>query len=166
MSQVQTTDYSNRQIDLEIMQTIVKPASITMLALSLTQYPVKAVTGMQKLAQRFAVTFLTQLGDVHFDQTFGTEFWSNLVHGSGQNTGQLRVVLTLASSEAAALISNDDVDAVYGIVPADEQLANATLLDFNVDTATGTLYLQIGLTSKAGDSYVYVVPLPLTGSGT
>ena len=159
-----TTDYSNRQIDLEIMQTIVKPTSITLLALSLTQYPIKVVTGMQKMAQRFAIVFLTQLGEVHFDQAFGTNFWYNLVHGSAQNTGQLQVAITLANTDAVSIMQNDDISTVYGTVPEDEQIASATLLNFTVDTSTGTLYLQTSLTNQAGDSYVYVLPLSLSGS--
>ena len=162
-----TTDYSNRQIDLEIMQTVVKPDDIIMLSLSLTKQCVKAITGMQKLAQRFAVTFLTQLGDVEFDQTFGTEFWTTLVQGSAQNAGQLQVAITLAISEAVGIMNNDDAnDTVYGAVPADEQLADASLIDFNVDTTTGTIYLQIELTNVAGASYVYVLPLALSGSAS
>ena len=159
-----TTDYSNRQLDLEIMQTVIRPVDSVLLSLSLTKQPIKVITGMQKLAQRFALTFLTQLADVHFDQTFGTDFWAALVQGAAQNTGQLQVAITLASTEAVAIMNNDDVDVIYGAIPADEQLVSANLLDFTVDTSSGTIYLQIELINQAGDSYVYVLPMSLSGS--
>lgn len=165
MTRAYTTDYSGRQIDLEIMQTIIKPVDSVMLSFSLTKQPTKSITGMQKLAQRFALTFLTRLGDVKFDLTFGTEFWVDLIQGSAQNAGQLQVTVTLAISDAMSSMLDDDAhDDIYGPIPADEQLADANILDCTVDTTSATIYLRIELTNQAGDTYVYVLPLALSGS--
>jgi hypothetical protein len=153
-----TADYSDRQIDLELMQSISNPVGVTALDLSFTVQATRAITGMQKLAQRYTVLLLTQLTDVYFSPEQGTTFWQDMLRGAAQNSGQVTMAFNFASIDAVTQMQVDDGNDVYGDIPDDERIQSATLLDFNVNVATATLYLSVLLRSRAGTTYTYVLP--------
>jgi hypothetical protein len=153
-----TTDYSDRQIDVELMQTVSRPSGVTPLDLAFTTTDTRAVTGMQKMAQRYTVLLLTQLADVHFAQDQGTDFWRDMLRGAAQNRGQVTMAFNFSSIDAVAQMQADDGLAIYGTIPDDERIVSATLTDFDMNIATATLYLRVLLTSRAGDTYTYVLP--------
>ena len=160
-----TTDYSGRQVDVEFMQTVTKPASLIPLHLSWQSSPPKIVTGLQKMVQRYTVCLLTRLGDVLFDQTFGTTFWSDILRGAAQNSGQIQAAMAFANADVLTQMRSEDADTTtYGAIPEDERLAAAQLIGFTVDSNTGTFQLQIQLTSVQGDSYTYILPVTVARS--
>ena len=153
-----TSDYSDRQIDVELMQTIRQPTGVTALQLSFTSEASRVVTGMQKLAQRYTVLLLTQLGDVHFAQDQGTSFWADMLRGAAQNAGQVTMAFNFASIDAVSQMQVEDGDDRFGEIPDDERIRSATLSDFSVDVVNATLHLEVLLTNRAGDTYTYVLP--------
>lgn len=156
----------HRQFDIEFLQTIDRPDTAPQL-LTRTVASVgvhRAVTGIQKLVQRYVLVLITSLGSVRFDSKFGTDFWRDIYRGAAQNRGRLRAAFAFASLRAARLIREDDRLEVYGELQPDETLATARLVDFNMDTTTGTLYLSVAIESAAGDSYEYAVPVAMPGS--
>ena len=159
-----TTNYSNRQTDIEVLQTILKPTGNTALNFSITSSPVKAVTGMQKLVQRYTILLLTQLGTVKFATDQGTTFMADLMRGAAQNSGQVTAVVAFANLSVVQELAVEDANTdEFGSIPDDERLVSATLSDFTVNKATGVLSLIIKLVNAAGDSYTYVLPVTAIG---
>lgn len=159
MQRPTTTNYSERQVDIEWMQSVVKPKTApTQLGLSFTS-GTKIVTGMQKMAQRFTSIFFTMAGDVNFDQDHGTDFLVDVMRGAAQNIGQVAVAVNQAIVDVLEQMQSDDLDTTYGDQPDDERIVNASLLDYRIDRATGTLFVRIELTNALGAAYTYVLPV-------
>jgi hypothetical protein len=154
-----TVDYSGRQVDIELLQSIAQPVELQQVSVSsVTQTP-KIVTGIQKLVQRYASLILQVLGTTHFDQENGSELLRMLMAGVIQNRGRLQNAFAISNNQVVRQLRKDDIQTeIYGTLPEDEQLANAQLLDYDIDFPTATIYLRIRLTSQAGDSLVFIVP--------
>jgi len=154
-----TTDYSGRQVDLELLQSIAKPVAIEQVTLSSMTKPAKIVAGLQKLAQRYAALLLSVIGDTHFDSANGSELMKQLLGGRIQDTGRLQNIFGLSNMQVIRQLRSDDAQvAVFGTQPTDEQIANAVLLDARVDFPTSTVYLRIRIDTVAGTSMTFVVP--------
>lgn len=167
MNRPYTADYGGRQVDLEWLQSILQPRSTPQRLYMQFAPNTKIVAGMQKMAQRFTNTFLTAAGDVKFDPDFGTPFWSDLFRGVAQNMGRVVRAITQAMLFTLDIMQAEDVQtAVYGELPLDEQIADATLESYSVDRNSGTLLFEIALVNKQGDSYVYTLPVQAVRSGT
>lgn len=155
-----TSNYSGRLTDVEVLQTITAPRGLTALHTSLTTTPVKMITGMQKMAQRFTILLLTRLGDIHFDQDAGTTFIVDMFRGASQSSGSVGSAFAFASTDVLQQMRQADRDVeLYGPIPADEQIVNATLESFDVDYSTATLRLRISLENLEGSAYTYVMPV-------
>jgi hypothetical protein len=154
-----TTDYTNRQVDIELLQSIAQPVNLQQVSISsVTQAP-KAVTGIQKLVQRYASALLAYFGTVHFDPNYGTNLIATILGGGIQNVAQLQAAFASASSLAITALRSDDrrVD-VFGSIPDDENISSAQLLDQQVVYETATVNLKVLITTLAGDSVTFVVP--------
>jgi len=155
-----TVDYANRQVDVELLQSVSEPSELIRVYLSLSGDAPKITTGIQKLVHRYALLFLTTVNEVHFDTVQGTTFLRNVVAGTVQNRGQLQNAFADANSSVLAQMIADDGDTdTYGAIAADEAIVSATLLDFDVDFAMSVVYLRVHLVSQAGDSLTFVVPV-------
>lgn len=148
-----TTSYVNRSIDLEMLQTITDPNGVKRVTVSLAKSTPKVVTGIQKLAQRYANLFLTILGDIQFAQDIGTDFIRAVVSGVVTNYGRFFETFAIANSRTIAELQRQ-TDGL----PDDEIIDTAELLDFNVSVSTGLVMLKIQITSLAGDTVAYVLP--------
>lgn len=153
------SNYQGRQVDIEMLQSIAKPVVMQQVSISsVTQSP-KAVTGLEKLAQRYTVALLSYYGTVNFDPTFGTTLLQQILGGQVQNLAALQGLFASASSAAIAQMRIDDNNIdTFGTQPTDEQIVSATLLDQNIDYGTATVSLRVLLTTAAGDSIEFVVP--------
>ena len=155
-----TTDYTGRQIDLELLQSIQLPsfAAQRVQVANVTQTP-KVVAGVEKAVQRYTQMLLTTVGDVHFNPLEGGYLVPTLFQGLVQDQGQLAHLFCVASSSAMQAINRDDQDATFGPIPDDELLQNAALTDMQFDYPSQTVSLTILLTTAAGESYNFVVPI-------
>jgi hypothetical protein len=153
-----TLDYKNRLVDIELLQSIARPTELQRVNLSVVTQQPKLVTGIQKLAQRYTSILLTAIGSVKFDVRHGSELIKDVTAGIGSK-GQLSAVFGLANDDTITQMRLDDNNPdVYGTLPDDERLINATLLDADIDVETSTAYLKIQLNTAAGDSLVFIVP--------
>ena len=154
-----TLDYSGRQVDIELLQSITKPVELQRVTISSVNQTPKLVTGIQKLVQRYASLLLTSVGTVQFDQTAGTVFMPNVAHGLIQTRGRLQQVFASSNLAVIQQLRLDDEDTdTYGAVPEDEQIASARLLDFDIDFVASTIYLRILITTVAGSDIEFIVP--------
>lgn len=155
-----TTDYTNRQVDIELLQSISQPVDLQKVSISsVTQAP-KAVTGIEKLVQRYTSALLAYFGTVHFDPTYGTNLLTTILAGGVQNIAQLQGAFASANSQAiSALRSDDRKTDTFGSVPDDESIVSAKLLDQSIDYNTATVNLKVLITTVAGDNITFVVPV-------
>jgi len=152
-------DYSGRQVDIELLQSIARPVELQQVTVSSVTQMAKIVTGIQKLVQRYASLILQIIETTHFDQENGSELVRMLMAGVIQNRGRLQNAFAISNNQVVRQLRKDDAqEEVYGTMPEDEQLDNAQLLDYDIDFARSTVYLRIRITSRAGDSLEFIVP--------
>lgn len=110
-------------------------------------------TGIQKVAQEFLTLFLTDRGSVKWDPDYGTSFMYNL------RTGQINDETTLQSAFEFAVIDiiNYLGDTLATATPDDEVLENAELVEW--DLRPGFLSIKVQITTTAGNSREYIVPI-------
>lgn len=157
---ITTTDYTGRQIDVELLQTVIQPVEVLRVSLSTIVTPAKMVTGIQKLVQRYALLLLTNIGDVNFAQDQGGDLLRMVLGGYVQDLGQLQFAFASANTAVVRMLSDDDLDTdAFGSVPADERISSAVLLDSRVDKATSTAFLRIQVVSQAGSDFTFVLPV-------
>lgn len=150
-----STDYTGRTVDLEALQTAAPPAASIRLAMTPVDGGVsRRITGVQKLAQRYAILFLTYLGSVRFMPNQGTEFVQAANGGLIQHRNSLVGYFITADN----LVRNQLAEEVLPDDPDDEVLASSELVDYDLDTGTATLMLRVNLVSAAGESYTFIIP--------
>ena len=92
------TNYSNRLVDLELLQTT-DGKTYTKVTLSLTNTP-KIVTGVQKLIQRYCVIFLS-IKDARFSEEIGTDMLLYTMSGALKTQEQVASAFAFAPSNPA-----------------------------------------------------------------
>jgi hypothetical protein len=124
-------------------------------------------TGIQKLAQRWLLEFLTESGSMPGLPRRGTNFMR------AARTGQFRVPINVRAQFASAnLVIRRNLRAEEtASTPDDERFADAELLNiailpgFDVNQASGTtaafLSLGVKITSRAGDSREIILPIEI-----
>ena len=154
-----TIDYAGRQVDLELLQSVAKPVPMQRLHLTSVGATPKVLTGLQKAVQRYTVLLLTNLGDLRFDPDVGGTLVTEIASGNLQNLGYLYHVFALSNANALRVLAKDDADEVYGPVPDDERVVSAAIINAAMDYTTGTVNLEVELTTAAGADYTYVIPV-------
>ena len=154
-----TTDYTGRQLDLELLQSVTTPTALQRVHLTSVGNEPKIVSGIEKAVQRYTVLLLTTVGDIRFDPGVGGVLVSKLAGGQIQNLGYLYHVFALANSSALKALAHDDGSEVFGSIPDDERITHAVLENAAMDYATGTASLTVVITTAAGSAFTYVVPV-------
>ena len=165
MSTPTTTSYQNRQVDLELLQSIATPsADAQQVTISNLNQTARAVTGIEKTIQRYAQLLLTTQGDIYFAKTLGGYLLASVMQGSVGDRGALTHLFCVVSANAVRIMSSDDTDtALYGSQPTDEQIVSAELISLDLSPATLTISLSVQITTAAGSSYTFVVPISTAG---
>ena len=159
-----TSDYTDRQIDIELLQSIAVPAGSQPVSLTTVQQPAKVVAGIEKVVQRYALLFLTTAGDVAYDLAQGAAFIKQLMRGNVQDRAALQTYFATSNDSVVQQMQSEDSQvSTYGSQPLDEQLESTALLDFSIDFATATVMLSVELTTKAGTSITFVLPATTIG---
>jgi hypothetical protein len=114
-------------------------------------------TGIQKLAQRWTLEFLTPIGSIPYKPNIGSYFMIAL------RTGQIRTDVDVvsffsgASSQVSGRLKTEDLDSDKD----DEKLDSADLLYFDI-TEDRTLVLSVQINSLAGTSREVILPISVT----
>jgi len=155
-----TDDYTGRTIDLESLQTVENIAGVTPLALTLRENGLsRHITGIQKLAQRYATLLLTQQSTVGYDALQGANFIGPATSGQIANSANLAHFFNVANFQVIRQLQQEDNNTKLGALPPDdERIRTAKLVDFEVNEFEGTLSIKVALTTLAGDNYIYVLP--------
>jgi len=159
-------DYAQRSYDYLALQNT-KPRGDNLLGLELfnSETSGKICVGVQKLAQRWLLEFLTETGSMPGAPNRGCDFMR------AARTGRFRTILNVQTIFASAnmsvrrnLLAEETPD-----MPADERFAGAALLNttvapsYAVDQRSGTsivyLNMRVKITSRAGDEYIAIFPI-------
>lgn len=147
-------DYQGRKYDVLAFrgqpQLVMAPVNSTLFD-SLSSGEICA--GVQKLAQRWLLEFLTATGSMPYLPTRGCSFISRLRSGQIQTTLDLETDFNFATVDIANNLRAEEDDTM----PDDERYKSATLLAATLLGDEASLTIQ--LTSLAGDTRKLILPL-------
>lgn len=153
-----TVDYTGRIIDLFIFADA-KLAGDQQIFLSLLgETGGKITTGIQKMAQTFAILFLTEKGSVLYYPDLGSDFVTNVRYGRIRDESDVQSLFALAAGD---VLRSMQLEAANASLPSDESLASVTLNSFKLDKEASLLSLFVKLLSAAGESRDIVLPVPV-----
>jgi len=156
-----TTNYYKRQLDIECLQSMVTPSTeYQELTPSASKNQTKAVSGIQKLVQRYVVLFTTLTGSDVFNKYIGTNLVDVCSRGNVPGLSYVDLMANTANFKTQDKIKHDDESnaARYGDQPDDEKLQESRIVDVTLDTVTRTIRIHVSIRSVAGDSVTFVVP--------
>jgi hypothetical protein len=151
-----TTDYTGRKKDISVLQypdgAISGPQPVVPAFGKVTRF----CTGIQKLAQKYAVILMTNVSSQENYPEFGTSLLYTLKRGISP-TDRLAAsqIFRLASYIAVQAIKSYQIDR--SDIPSDERIVNAELTDLVL--YGGYAAFDVTITTEAG-SLKYIVPLP------
>ena len=155
-----TLNYTGRLVDLFIVQGIKVSGDQLVLPGFGGDEGGRVIAGVEKIAQTWAILFLTELGSVQYNPQLGSSFVTNYRLGLIRDESDVQSEFGLAASQA-----NDQMflaaQAAPTPLPADEQLATSELLRFTIDRNQGKLALYVRLTSQAGTKHDILLPIPV-----
>ena len=150
-----STDYSGRTVDLLILQFVDSPKTDIKVSPDVSKYP-RMTAGIEKLVQRYALLFLTQVGTVKNMEREGTSFMQKLGSGFIYDESTLESAAAEANKAVVSLIRSED--SALDTDP-DEALSTARVIDTHVDRGTASVHVTVEIVSVSGDRIVYIMPL-------
>lgn len=153
-----TTDYSGRQVDLEMFRAPERPVALwpVQLKMDIRGGP-RRVTAIQKLVQRYANLLMHTVGTIQFDQDAGSTLFRDLVIGSPYSEAQCLHGFTFANAQVVDQLRAEDANPIYGEPSTDEMIKDAILLELD---KTGTvLRIKVQITTLSGDVVTFAVPM-------
>ena len=147
-------DYANRKYDYLAFQKVdINKEAQLGLALYDEDTSGKICTGIQKLAQRWALEFLTEQGSMlHLPQR-GCEFMTLVRFGRLRNRSDVASAFVAANLTVARNMQLEE----YPNMLDDERLGAAELA--NVSIQPGFIDLRVIIVSRAGNSRAIIVPV-------
>lgn len=123
-------------------------------------YGPKICAGMEKVVQRYAKLLLTDEGTVKFSEDIGGEIVSSIRRGEVSSEAYMTNVFATANKRAVtAMMVDDESEEMFGSIPDDERIESAELVDLVLDEVNATVRIHVRITTMAGESYEYVVPV-------
>ena len=153
-----TVNYTGRTVDLFIFQgaKIGGEAQINLGFGGDTGGEV--ISGIEKMAQTWAILFLNEVGSIQYDPDIGTSFVTDYRLGLIRDEGDVQSAFGLAATQVANQMA---LAAQSATLPVDELLSTANLIRFVIDKRQGKLVLYVRLTSQAGVAHDILLPIPL-----
>ena len=155
----QKVDYAGRTVDLLLLKTVLDVPAINQrvqVDVSDGTDDPRIVTGIEKLIQRYALLFLNALGSTKFRPDHGT----NLIPRAAKGLIYSRSTLESAAAEANLFASRQIRLADEGDdIPDDERLVSSEITDLVFVRTAAQVKISIRLTTAAGQSYVYIIPV-------
>ena len=151
------SDYVSRTIDVLAFRGGVASTEVLLgQSLADTVSGGEITTGIQKLAQRWLITLLTELGTVKYKPTMGTTFMTQLRQGYIRSDADMRALFALSELRVREQLNNE----VTATTPLDEQYRDASLT--GVTVIPGYVNISVTFRSRAADgTSTFIVPIPL-----
>lgn len=150
-------DYQGRKFDLLALRGA-KPAGKALLSQTLfgPDSAGELCVGIQKLAQRWVLEFLTEVGSMTFRKTRGCEFMRAVRTGRIRTENDVQTEFEFANLDIRRNLVNEE----YAGMPDDERFDRAELPAFAI--LPGYLQLTVAIYSVAGDSRKIILPVETT----
>ena len=151
-------DYLNRKFDVLAFRGA-EPRGEVQLNQSLFGADVggEVCTGAQKLAQRWALEFLTVRGSMGFHlANRGSDFLRWARQGRLRTEYDVQAYFNFAAQQVRVNLLNEELESMH----PEERLRRATLL--RIALFGDSLELYVNITSLAGDTRQVILPIPLT----
>lgn len=152
-----TNDYTNRKVDILAMDGKFSDMQfeLNQILYGKDNSSGKVCAGIQKLAQRWVIEFLTPLGSIPYLTNRGTIFLNSIRSGKVRTELDATLLFNFAKDQAAYNLLQEDKDGTY---PDDEKYSEVNLLGVQVITGE-KLSISVKINSVAGSSRVVVVPV-------
>ena len=147
-------DYSNRKVDVLALDGAFNDGTFQ-LDQKIYANGGKVCAGIQKLAQRWLIEFLTPLGSIPYLTGRGCDFINKVRSGRIRSEVDATMAFNFARDKVATSLKKEDSEGTY---PDDEKYSEAVLLGIQV-VAGSKLSLSVRIDSVAVDKRVFVVPL-------
>lgn len=158
-NEIQKVDYSGRTVDLLLLKTVLDvPAVNKRVDLDVAGEPM-IVTGIEKMAQRFAIAFINAIGSTKFRDDHGTELIPLAARGMIYSMATLETAA--AAANLSALNQLMEADDEEEDTPDDERITESEVENLEFSQENARVRISIRLTTAAGKSYVYVIPVPV-----
>ena len=152
-----TSDYTDRLLDVSVLQ-YPDPYAADPKGETLTfGNPSRICAGVQKLIQRYTIMMLTNIGSQPEYPDFACSFLWTLQAGVSP-LGRIRVIQIFSLADYSVVNTIKEYQTTNPNIPLDEQLASTSLI--NLSLSTGTVKFDVKLTTLAGTSINFLVPLP------
>lgn len=147
-------DFANRKYDYLALQNV-NTAKDTQLGLVLyaEDNSGRICTGIQKLAQRWALEFLTEKGSMPGLPDRGSDFMTLVRQGRMRTQLDVTQNFYAANLRLRVTLQNEE----YEDMPDDERFDDAELL--SVAILPGYLNMRVMITSRAGDERAVILPV-------
>lgn len=158
-SERSVVDYSGRTVDLLLLKTVLGvPAYNERVQIDVSNVSGEPmiVTGIEKMVQRFALLFINSLGSTKFMPDHGTDIVPMVT------SGKIYDMATLESAAAKAnLVARTQMVEADSLenTPDDERITDSVVEGYSFSREQAKVKISIRLTSAAGSSYVYVIPV-------
>ena len=158
-SKYSKVDYAGRTVDLLLLKTILDIPVVNRrvgIDVSNVSGEPMIVSGVEKLAQRYAICFINAMGSTKFVQYHGTNIVPQVANGHVYNMSTLEAESALANLHARSqIIAADEGEDT----PDDEKLVASDVIDLVFSRERAMVRISVRLTTAAGKSYVYVIPV-------
>ena len=159
MNSRQKIDYSGRTVDLLLLKTVLAVPAVNkrvdMDVSNVVDEPM-IVSGVEKMVQRYAIAFINAMGSTKFRLYHGTEIVPMVAAGRVYSMATLES----AAAEANLLAGRQIMLADEGEeTPDDERLVSSDVVDLEFSRERSMVRISVKLTTAAGDSYVYIIPV-------
>jgi hypothetical protein len=155
-----TTDYTGRQIDLEMFRAPDKPVNLWRIQLKMNvNGGPRRVTAIQKLVQRYANLLMQTIDSIHFDQDAGSSLFNDLQIGGTYTAEQCLHSFVFANAQVLTQLRTEDANPDYGTPVTDEMIKDAILLELENLRNSGTLIIKVQLVTLEDDVVTFAVPL-------
>jgi hypothetical protein len=147
-------DYANRKYDYLAFRGVAAEGDAKLgLALYSEDTSGQIATGIQKLAQRWALEFLTEKGSMPGNPERGADFMTLV------RQGRLRTQVDVISAfnTANLFITRNLRNEEYADMPDDERFTTAEIL--SVAILPGYVNLRVMIASRAGDERAVILPI-------
>lgn len=154
-------DYAGRTVDLLLLKTVLDvPVMNKRVGIDVSNVSGEPmiVTGVEKLVQRFAVAFINAMGSTKFRPNHGTNIVPQVSKGLVYDMSSLEVEAAEANLLAKTQTIEGDADEE---TPDDEKLVDSEVTDLEFSRAEARIKISVRLTTAAGDSYTYIIPVPI-----
>ena len=158
-SQIQKVDYAGRTVDLLLLKTILNVPVVgkrVELDVSNVSGEPMIVSGVEKMAQRYVIAFLNAMGSTKFRPDHGTDIVPRVATGLVYSIATLESAAAEANMLAARQLSMADADED---TPDDERLVSSEVTNLEFMRERSRIRISVKLTTAAGDSYVYIIPV-------